>query len=188
MTDTTSMNLMAGWVQDGRDRWCRTERGQLVHLTKRPDGNWDSNPSIPGFEFMHDAEAAAAWWANEWALRDKRTVTPVPELHAEVESPARFTGIWSTPPDLGKREPPHVQGAGPDVMFLLRELLAFIHRDGGHHTEKVGLVRSALDAETKVTNERTELYAYREGALRAHEAAVLLRGETGPVDSGPGDR
>lgn len=29
----------------------------------------------------------------------------------------------------------------------LRELLAFIHRDGGHHTAEVGLQRSYNDAE-----------------------------------------
>ena len=35
---------------------------------------------------------------------------------------------------------------------ILRELLATIHRDGGHHTEKVGLEQSALDAEIKISN------------------------------------
>ncbi len=33
---------------------------------------------------------------------------------------------------------------------LLCELLAGIHGDGGHHTDKVGLVQSVIDAEKKI--------------------------------------
>lgn len=36
-----------------------------------------------------------------------------------------------------------------DVPRLLEELLAAIHADGGHHSYKVGLARSVLDAENK---------------------------------------
>ena len=35
---------------------------------------------------------------------------------------------------------------------LLCELLATIHRDGGHHTDEVGLVQSVFDAEKKIYN------------------------------------
>lgn len=41
-----------------------------------------------------------------------------------------------------------------DYKGLLRELLAVIHRDGGHYTDLVGLDLSVFDAEQKV-------YAYR---------------------------
>jgi hypothetical protein len=37
-----------------------------------------------------------------------------------------------------------------DAPTMLRNLLARIHRDGGHHTEKVGLARSVYDADKRV--------------------------------------
>ena len=40
---------------------------------------------------------------------------------------------------------------------LLHDLLAIIHRDGGHHTAEVGLCRSLKDAEAVITALRTDL-------------------------------
>lgn len=37
-----------------------------------------------------------------------------------------------------------------DELAAAKNLLARIHRDGGHHTEAVGFIRSAQDAEKKV--------------------------------------
>ena len=36
--------------------------------------------------------------------------------------------------------------AAADTLKQLRELLAIIHRDGGHHTDKVGIEQSVNDA------------------------------------------
>lgn len=33
---------------------------------------------------------------------------------------------------------------------LLRDLLAVIHRDGGHHTDEVGIEKSVADAHTRI--------------------------------------
>ena len=35
---------------------------------------------------------------------------------------------------------------GKEAAHYLKELLAVIHRDGGHHTEKVGFAQSVEDA------------------------------------------
>lgn len=43
------------------------------------------------------------------------------------------------------------------LLYGVHNLLAIIHRDGGHHTEKVGVHQSMLDAVDAVTNTRTEL-------------------------------
>jgi hypothetical protein len=48
-------------------------------------------------------------------------------------------------------------------------LLAVIHRDGGHHTGSVGFARSCADAEAAVLQDRTE---------RAHKAALAVQPTT----------
>lgn len=50
--------------------------------------------------------------------------------------------------ELNKQRLEHLKKQTSDG--LLRELLAVIHRDGGHHTEKVGLANSVFDAEQKI--------------------------------------
>lgn len=44
-----------------------------------------------------------------------------------------------------------------ELIFQLKELLAIIHGDGGHHTEKVGKVQSIKDAIDKVNKLRQKL-------------------------------
>lgn len=46
--------------------------------------------------------------------------------------------------DIDKIKLRHLELMGAEGM--LRELLARIHGDGGHHTERVGLAQSVLDA------------------------------------------
>ena len=54
-------------------------------------------------------------------------------------------------------------------------LLARIHRDGGHHTEKVGFKQSCLDAEQEWIALRAEVERLRSGAvIRASLDAVVL--------------
>jgi hypothetical protein len=42
-----------------------------------------------------------------------------------------------------------------DVLPMLLNLLARIHRDGGHHTEEVGLATSVFDADKRVAELNT---------------------------------
>lgn len=49
------------------------------------------------------------------------------------------------------------KAAEGDHLFLLKELLAICHGDGGQYTELVGLEYSVLDAEIRVSDERVEL-------------------------------
>jgi hypothetical protein len=60
---------------------------------------------------------------------------------------------------------------------MLRNLLAVIHGDGGHHTEAVGLERSIADAERRVLEDRMareELEHTFEVMQRAERRAVSL--------------
>lgn len=50
----------------------------------------------------------------------------------------------------------------------LKNLLAKIHRDGGHHTEEVGLAKSVQDAMDKVNRQRTSLRTLKDLATRQH--------------------
>jgi len=43
-----------------------------------------------------------------------------------------------------------------EPLTMLRNLLASIHRDGGHHTEKVGLAQSFKDADERVATLNAE--------------------------------
>ena len=49
--------------------------------------------------------------------------------------------------DFNKQRLEFLKGMSPEKM--LRELLAHLHGDGGHHTEKVGLAKSVFDAEQR---------------------------------------
>lgn len=51
--------------------------------------------------------------------------------------------------DLDRQRLEHLKELSPEE--LLRELLATLHGDGGHHTERVGLAQSVLDAENKLS-------------------------------------
>ena len=44
----------------------------------------------------------------------------------------------------------------PNYKNLLMNLLAVIHRDGGHYVDKHGVVKACSDAEEKVLVERRE--------------------------------
>lgn len=55
----------------------------------------------------------------------------------------------------------HPPRRGLDYDNLLRmtqELLAVLHRDGGHHTAKVGLRQSIEDAKKRVADERSRVF------------------------------
>lgn len=43
-----------------------------------------------------------------------------------------------------------------------RDLLAIIHRDGGHHTEEVGENQSIVDASKEIYEDRQRLYEMKE--------------------------
>lgn len=49
------------------------------------------------------------------------------------------------------------KAAEGDYLFLLKELLAVCHRDGGQYTELVGIHYSVVDAEIRLSEERVEL-------------------------------
>ena len=61
----------------------------------------------------------------------------------------------------------HLRDENARLREALLSLLARIHRDGGHHTESVGLARSVYDADNRVAElnaavaDRTELAARR---------------------------
>jgi hypothetical protein len=61
--------------------------------------------------------------------------------------------------------------------MLLKNLLAVIHRDGGHHTEWVGLRQSISDAESEVvrlTRERDSALSRLAAAEKVVEAAWVV--------------
>jgi hypothetical protein len=53
------------------------------------------------------------------------------------------------------------KAAEGDYLFLLKELLAVCHRDGGQYTELAGLAASVEDAIESVSGTRVELYELR---------------------------
>ncbi len=57
------------------------------------------------------------------------------------------------------------KAAEGDYLFLLKELLAICHGDGGQYTELAGIDYSVLDAEIRLSEERVELRQLR-NALR----------------------
>lgn len=77
----------------------------------------------------------------------------------------------------------------PDTDRLLRELLAVMHRDGGHYTAKHGLYRSTADAIARLTADRVildgkrlrpftemwEAYAKKHGMLYGRDAQENVR-------------
>jgi hypothetical protein len=56
----------------------------------------------------------------------------------------------------------------------LKELLARIHRDGGHHTDKVGLQRSCDDADNVLVKWREAFDAAESESARQKSARELL--------------
>ena len=48
-------------------------------------------------------------------------------------------------------------GCSECILVMLKNLLARIHRDGGHHTEWVGLPKSVDDAHHKISQLRKDL-------------------------------
>lgn len=55
------------------------------------------------------------------------------------------------------------KAAEGDYLFLLKELLAVIHRDGGQYTLLTGLTTSFEDAVNNVINTRVELRTLKRG-------------------------
>lgn len=53
------------------------------------------------------------------------------------------------------------KAAEGDHLFLLKELLAICHGDGGHYTELAGLDYSVIDAVQRISDERVELRRLR---------------------------
>lgn len=41
-----------------------------------------------------------------------------------------------------------------NLIHAVKNLLAVIHRDGGHYTDENGIIKSCEDAETKIIGER----------------------------------
>ena len=60
--------------------------------------------------------------------------------------------------DFNKQRLEFLKGMTPEKM--LRELLAHLHGDGGHHTEKVGLAQSVFDAEQRQETRPHETHCY----------------------------
>lgn len=52
----------------------------------------------------------------------------------------------------------------PEELKALNNLLARIHRDGGHYVEKHGLLKAITDAETRVMDIRVQLSFLMRGA------------------------
>ena len=55
------------------------------------------------------------------------------------------------------RPPPTSDASVDGSLAPLLNLLAVIHRDGGHHTDAVGTERSCLDAEKRLLSERLDI-------------------------------
>lgn len=52
--------------------------------------------------------------------------------------------------EAARAEAERLRAERPAAVFALRELLAVLHRDGGHYTEAVGLLQSATDAHAEI--------------------------------------
>ncbi len=49
------------------------------------------------------------------------------------------------------------------IQFELLNLLAVLHRDGGHHTDRVGLLQSIVDAKESISSNERYANALDEG-------------------------
>lgn len=61
-----------------------------------------------------------------------------------------------------------------DADRAIRDLLAVIHRDGGHHTEAVGLDQSITDAQAAVCELKRELAMGKREPLSDYEILDIL--------------
>ena len=127
------------------------------------------------------AQNAAAVWNALPALLD--------ELEAAQEEVRRLTqanGDLRKERDRAVKEAQRQDSVAKGLRAELaaaQDLLARIHRDGGHHTEAVGFAQSVADADLKVSE--WLLAAEERTALAAHDAALLRRLA---AESAPGER
>ncbi len=61
------------------------------------------------------------------------------------------------------------KAAEGDHLFLLKELLAVIHRDGGQYTELAGLALSVEDAIESISNARAQIVEFGRLLRAKHE-------------------
>lgn len=101
------------------------------------DGFTDANRGTPIFDFAFDeaVEKIEKGWAEAIAVHQKR-------LHEMDALKAQILKMEGQQDQWEERE--------ATAYHLLRNLLAVIHRDGGHHTSDVGLKQSVKDAQAKV--------------------------------------
>lgn len=156
------------------------------------------------------AELRRLWEAGQepnkhWADNLYRIYSAIPALRAELakeKANASLVGTWEQAARKAAGED-GVQFVGPNTIFAVSDklraerdtlraelaaaqnLLARIHRDGGHHTEAVGFAQSVADADLKVSEwllaaeERTALAAHVERMEKACKAVAEYDGAWG---------
>lgn len=104
------------------------------------------------------------------------TVTTERLRELAVAEPTRHGGTLIDTPLLREitTELADLRDAGDVHLRMLCELLAVIHRDGGHHTARYGTERASADAVHAVLIDRAALHSAQAEVARLRDAGVRL--------------
>ena len=167
---TYLLGLVTGASPDGTDPLAAWRAAQLA---ARPA--WTCVADLPPLTDAAACDAAEATVAALWPHGDAPAGDECAAFSAaplDTPMPPAFVAALAalSPAPLDLPDGDECFRTGDDA-GRLRNLLAVIHRDGGHHTEAVGIAQACCDAAARV------LAAYHAGDAPARRAA-----EAGPLD------